>query len=56
MVLDREKPCTGSIRGLNIAAIRPITELPGTTRMQQWDKEPTLTGFAICIRLSTFHI
>jgi hypothetical protein len=44
MVLDGKKPCIGSIRGLNIAAIKPMTDSLGATKMQQWDKEPTLTG------------
>jgi hypothetical protein len=24
LALDKEKPCTGSIRGLNLAAVRPV--------------------------------
>jgi hypothetical protein len=25
MELDKEKPCTGSIRGINLAVVRPTT-------------------------------
>jgi hypothetical protein len=25
MVLNKEKPCIGSVRGLNLAAVRPMT-------------------------------
>jgi hypothetical protein len=44
MVLGREKLCIGSIRGLNMAAIRPMTESLGTTRLKKLVKKPTLTG------------